>query len=83
VVEEPPPKGPGFLLEPPFISVDQQKEAAAFGTGIEEFGDAEFLAALQAAVGHVAAGGRDENGSYFFRELFGFHNASFESVLQR
>ena len=52
------------------------------GAGIEEFGDIEFGAALQAAVDHLPGGGGDEVGPDVVGELFGFHSPPDYSVCQ-
>ena len=46
------------------------------GAGIEEFGDGEFGAALQAAVNHLPGGGGDEVGPDVVGEFGWFHGAS-------
>ena len=76
VVEEAAPEGPGALGQAGGVFVLQHKEPAAVGAGVEELGDVEFSAALQAAVDHVPGGGGDEVGADVVGEVFGFHGAS-------
>ena len=76
VVEEAPPEGPGALGQPRRVFILQHEQTAAVGAGVEEFGDGEFSAALQAAVDHLPGGRGDEVGPDVVGELFGFHCAS-------
>jgi hypothetical protein len=46
------------------------------GAGVEELGDIEFSAALQATVNQVALRGRDQVRADVFGELVWFHGAS-------
>ena len=76
VIEEPPPEGPGVLGQARGVFILQHEQTPARGAGVEQLGDAEFSAALQAAVNHLPGGGGDEMGTDVVGELFGFQRAS-------
>ena len=76
VIEQPPPEGPGVLCQAVGGLVFQQKQALAFGAGVEQLADIIFRPALETAVDQVAFRLGDEMGADVVGELFGFQGAS-------
>jgi hypothetical protein len=76
VVEKPPPKGAGALLEPGFPLIFQEEEAPALGASVKELRNIVFRAALQTAVDQVPAGRRKEMGADIIRKFFEFQGST-------
>jgi fumarate hydratase class II len=57
------------------LLVLEQEHLTAFGAGIEQLLDAEFLAAAQAAVHQTGSGSGQNVVSNEFGKVFGFHGA--------
>ena len=76
VIEQPPPEGPGVFFQAVRGLIFQQKEALAFGAGVEKLADIIFRPAFETAIDQVAFRLGDEMRADIVGELFGFQGAS-------
>ena len=76
VIEQPPPEGPGVFGQAVRGLVFQEKEALAFGAGVEQLADIIFRPAFETAIDQIAFRLGNEKGANVVGELFEFQGAS-------